>query len=185
MHSVQLAYLPRKSPIKTRLRKLNTCPRVITVTRVQTATIIRHHRHRTPSFARSVPPFSQSACSQSWWSSPSRRHAHTNNSRHAVCSNSPHLQCEQNFVRIKKNYDTTRDAILMCARKPTWVSLIYRTPVMFSVKFSRTAENFNEVSIKFIVRSYISTLNCQILFDYIWFWCHIECEHPVNYYILL
>ena len=27
------------------------------------------------------------------------------------------------FIR----YDTTRDAILTCARKPTWVSLIYRT----------------------------------------------------------
>jgi len=28
---------------------------------------------------------------------------------------------------IQTKYDTIRDAILTCARKPTWVSLIYRT----------------------------------------------------------
>jgi len=29
--------------------------------------------------------------------------------------------------RIRKRYDTIRDAILTCARKPTWVGFIYRT----------------------------------------------------------
>ena len=28
---------------------------------------------------------------------------------------------------MRRRYDTIRDAILTCARKPTWVSLIYRT----------------------------------------------------------
>jgi len=31
------------------------------------------------------------------------------------------------FLSQWKRYDTIRDAILTCARKPTWVSLIYRT----------------------------------------------------------
>jgi len=41
-----------------------------------------------------------------------------------------------NHVRYDTiRYDTIRDAILTCARKPTWVSLIYRTePITKSVK---------------------------------------------------
>jgi len=37
---------------------------------------------------------------------------------------------QRNNAKLEVNmiwYDTIWDAILMCARKPTWVSLIYRT----------------------------------------------------------
>jgi len=30
-------------------------------------------------------------------------------------------------LRVRLRYDTIRDAILTCARKPTWIGLIYRT----------------------------------------------------------
>ena len=40
-----------------------------------------------------------------------------------------HMQKSRSHVTIRIRYDTIglRDAILTCARKPTWVSLIYRT----------------------------------------------------------
>jgi len=39
------------------------------------------------------------------------------------------------LTEFANNYDTIRDAILTCARKPTWVSLIHRTePTTKSVK---------------------------------------------------
>ena len=44
---------------------------------------------------------------------------------------SAHVACGRGLIRsggiVILRYDTTRDAILTCARKPTWVSLIYRT----------------------------------------------------------
>ena len=40
----------------------------------------------------------------------------------------PHSTHERlDIEKITIRYDTIRDAILTCARKPTWVSLIYRT----------------------------------------------------------
>ena len=38
-----------------------------------------------------------------------------------------HVRTYCNLTSATKGYDTIRDAILTCARKPTWVRLIYRT----------------------------------------------------------
>jgi len=37
------------------------------------------------------------------------------------------MTCPMLYYITELYYDTIRDAILMCARKPTWVSLIYHT----------------------------------------------------------
>ena len=42
-------------------------------------------------------------------------------------SHGPKLPCVFTFSRLGLLHDTTRYAILTCARKPTRVSLIYRT----------------------------------------------------------
>jgi len=52
-----------------------------------------------------------------------------------TCLDSHHraASCEMRWLKMRcqqvtdHQYDTIRDAILTCARKPTWVSLIYRT----------------------------------------------------------
>jgi len=64
--------------------------------------------HRRPFPSRGpVPP------SNTWLLGPTR-----------VCHRKGYLE---RFISFCTVYDTIRDAILTCARKPTWVSLIYRT----------------------------------------------------------
>jgi len=50
-------------------------------------------------------------------------------------------------------YDTTRDAILTCARKPTWVSLIYRTGPTTKKCKNRKTKSRKQICSEIIVRA--------------------------------
>jgi len=73
-------------------------------------------------WACAVPPRSQS--SVFWYSSPARLSAYSGTGDAISQSSSSSLHFST-YSQVR--YDTIRDAILTCARKPTWVSLIYRT----------------------------------------------------------
>ena len=63
-----------------------------------------------------------------------------------------HIQKNRSNDTIR--YDTIRDAILTCARKPTWVSLIYRTePTTKKCKKNRKTKSRKQICSEITVNS--------------------------------
>ena len=66
------------------------------------------------------------------WTESLHYHTHTHTHTHADC-HTDHVTSRRSpsinrkFTVLQIRYDTIRDAILTCARKPTWIGLIYRT----------------------------------------------------------
>ena len=65
-----------------------------------------------------------------------------------IIKNDLQLKCHK-----KRRYDTIRDAILTCARKPTWVSLIYRTEPTTKMWKNRKTKSRKQICSEITVNS--------------------------------